>query len=97
MGRPANRKLPKAQRLYEAVQDGDKGLDMHYDNAEASTALNRLAVAWTPDDKIQVTLNVNIGGTWEGGRLTEHEAKQSVESLPVSIIMESFDCKRTWM
>jgi len=35
---------------YEAVQDGDRELATHYDNAE-------------------VTLNVNLGGLWEGGEI----------------------------
>jgi len=36
--------------LYEAKEDADKDLPLHYDNSE-------------------VTLNINIGGTWEGGQV----------------------------
>jgi len=36
--------------LYDAAEDGDRELALHYDNAE-------------------VTLNVNIGGDWEGGQV----------------------------
>ncbi|CAE7737320.1 ogfod2 [Symbiodinium pilosum] len=49
--------------LYEAVQDGDKGLDMHYDNSE-------------------VTLNVNVGGTWEGGHVEYYGLATSREDSP---------------
>ncbi|CAE7197982.1 kif5 [Symbiodinium microadriaticum] len=48
--------------LYEATQDGDKGLAMHYDNAE-------------------VTLNVNIGGTWQGGHVAYYGLATSKEAL----------------
>jgi len=37
--------------LYDAAEDGDRELALHYDNSE-------------------VTLNVNIGGKWDGGQVT---------------------------
>jgi len=49
--------------FYEATQDGDKGLAMHYDNAE-------------------VTLNVNIGGTWQGGHVAYYGLATSKEESP---------------
>eukprot|EP00931_Biecheleriopsis_adriatica_P063628 TRINITY_DN38571_c0_g1_i2.p1 TRINITY_DN38571_c0_g1~~TRINITY_DN38571_c0_g1_i2.p1 ORF type:complete len:191 (-),score=42.37 TRINITY_DN38571_c0_g1_i2:62-634(-) len=39
--------------LYDAAEDGDRELALHYDNAE-------------------VTLNVNIGGQWDGGQVAFH-------------------------
>ncbi|CAE7321793.1 kif5 [Symbiodinium necroappetens] len=52
--------------LYEATQDGDKGLAMHYDNAE-------------------VTLNVNIGGTWQGHVAYYGLATSKEESPPFEV------------
>mmetsp|Transcript_136 Transcript_136/g.309 ORF Transcript_136/g.309 Transcript_136/m.309 type:complete len:352 (+) Transcript_136:103-1158(+) len=49
--------------LYEAVESGDKGLDLHYDNSE-------------------VTLNVNIGGAWEGGHVEYYGLATDKEDSP---------------